>query len=289
MMQKKNYYDILEITTEATDKEIQEAYRRAYNSYAGDSVAMYSLMTKEECEEILQQIEEAFSVLGEPQKREEYDLVRGIRKNKTSSNFDFTYKEAGINSNFQPTSTSNNKDPSSDLFQSTPVNNINQPGQSGPFGQSQPDHRRQNDLIGETQVRADEMKKDVGEDRGKFVYNEVTQKSNEAVVSKFSALKKFSLDYHSDTDFEQKIENCTDFTGKFLKQIREYKNVTIDRLAEMTRISKTYIKLIEADEYVKLPADVYTRGFVYQYAKCLKLNPDLVATSYIHHLKQARV
>jgi curved DNA-binding protein CbpA len=285
-MQKKNYYDILEITTEATDKEIQEAYRRAYNSYAGDSVAMYSLMTKEECEEILQQIEEAFSVLGDPQKREEYDLVRGIRKNKTSSNFDFTYKESGIHSasnlaGMSPTPQDNVNDVSGIV--NSPFN-IGQPA-----NQQSTEQRRQNDLIGETQIRADEMKKDVGEDRGKFVYNEVAQKSNEAVVSKFSALKKFSLDYNSDTDFEQKIENCTDFTGKFLKQIREYKNVTIDRLAEMTRISKTYIKLIEADEYVKLPADVYTRGFVYQYAKCLKLNPDLVATSYIHHLKQARV
>ena len=59
-------------------------------------------------------------------------------------------------------------------------------------------------------------------------------------------------------------------------------------MAEMTKISKTYIRNIEDDEIAKLPADVYTRGFVYQYAKCLKLNPDVVAKSYIHHLRQLK-
>ena len=56
----------------------------------------------------------------------------------------------------------------------------------------------------------------------------------------------------------------------------------------MTKISKTYIKNIEADDFSKLPADVYTRGFVYQYAKCLKLNPDVVAKSYIYNLRQLK-
>ena len=59
-------------------------------------------------------------------------------------------------------------------------------------------------------------------------------------------------------------------------------------MADMTKISKTYIRSIEADDFDKLPADVYTRGFVYQYAKCLKLNPDLVATSFIHHIRQLK-
>jgi cytoskeletal protein RodZ len=87
---------------------------------------------------------------------------------------------------------------------------------------------------------------------------------------------------------EQKIEQSTEFTGAFLKQIREYKNVPMERLVEMTRISRTHLEAIEGDVIGKLPADVYTRGFVAQYAKVLKLNPDLVATSYIHHIKRLK-
>ena len=57
-------------------------------------------------------------------------------------------------------------------------------------------------------------------------------------------------------------------------------------MSEMTRISKTNIKNIESENTEPLPAMVYVRGFVYQYAKCLKLNPELVASSYIHQLKK---
>ncbi|MFP5458530.1 MAG: helix-turn-helix domain-containing protein, partial [Bacteriovoracia bacterium] len=87
---------------------------------------------------------------------------------------------------------------------------------------------------------------------------------------------------------EQKIEQSTEFPGAYLKQIREYKNVSMERIVEMTRISRTHLEAIEADNVAKLPADAYTRGFVAQYAKVLKLNPDLVATSYLHHIKRLK-
>ena len=99
------------------------------------------------------------------------------------------------------------------------------------------------------------------------------------------ARKKFDLEFSVDQDLEKEIECTVDFTGPFLKRIREYKQVDILRLAEMTKISKTYLNNIEEENFPGLPAPVYIRGFVYQYAKCLKLNPDLVATSYTKRLK----
>ena len=84
------------------------------------------------------------------------------------------------------------------------------------------------------------------------------------------------------------MRTVQEFTGSFLKTIREYKNVSVERMAEMTRISKTYIRNLEEENVEKLPALVYTRGFVYQYAKCLKLNPELVATSFLHHIKKLK-
>ena len=56
-------------------------------------------------------------------------------------------------------------------------------------------------------------------------------------------------------------------------------------MSDMIKVSKTYIRHIEQEQQERLPAMAYVRGFVYQYAKCLKLTPDLVATSYIHHIK----
>lgn len=224
--EKKNYYDVLEIETNANPQQIENAYIRARNAYSGDSVALYSLMTKEECDNILGQIEEAYSVLGFPEKRREYDRLRG-------------FNQSGIQ----------------------PVRHVGQ-------------------IYTISTV----------EDRPKDAVEYENYGSNliEAKVSKISAQKKFGLDYEESSEMERKIRECTDFSGRFLKEIREYKNVTVDRMAEMTRIGKTHIIAIEDENVAKLPAEVYVRGYVYQYAKVLKLNPEQVAQSYLLHFKKLK-
>lgn len=235
--ERKNYYDVLEIAKNASLQEIHEAYQKVKNAYAGDSVALYSLMTQEECDKILEQIEEAYSVLGIPDKRREYDKARGFNQENTPTGYN---EKVMSRPDYQPRSSLSEM-----LSENTPQN----------------------------------------DDREDFQYHENQTPKSEMHISKVAAYQRFGLDYQVDANFEQEIENATDFTGSFLKRIREYKNVTIERMADMTRVSKTYIRNIENEEYDKLPAEVYTRGFVYQYAKCLKLNPDLVATSFLHHFK----
>lgn len=247
---KKNYYEVLEVPTDATLQDIHNAYIRAKNAYAGDSAALYSLMTQDECNHILDQIEEAYTILGVADKRREYDIARGFNQGHTIAGF----TEEVIN---------------------------------------KPDYKPNNslsDLLSETNSLSEDQQFEISQNQQKeeFKYNQVQTAKNEVTISKVQAYKKFGLSYNINDEFEQKIENCTEYTGDFLKSIREYKNVTVERMADMTKISKTYIRNIEGDEFSKLPADVYTRGFVYQYAKCLKLNPDLVATSYIHHIRQLK-
>ena len=57
----KNYYDVLEVSAQSTLQDIHNAYMSAKNAYAGDSAALYSLMSQDECDKILSQIEEAYS------------------------------------------------------------------------------------------------------------------------------------------------------------------------------------------------------------------------------------
>lgn len=110
--------------------------------------------------------------------------------------------------------------------------------------------------------------------------------AREKTMSKIITTRKFALDYSPDPEFDQEIDRATEFTGEFLKKIREYKNVDLPRMSELTRVSKTYLRYIESEEFDKLPAPVYVRGFIFQYAKCLRLNPDMVATSYLYRLKK---
>lgn len=224
--EKKNYYEVLEIETNANPQQIENAYIRSRNAYSGDSVALYSLMTKDECDSILGQIEEAYSVLGFPEKRREYDRLRG-------------FNQSGINNN------------------------------------------RKVEKIHTVHSIEDRPKDEIQ-------YENFGSNLIEAKVSKLTAQKKFGLEYDESPEMEGKIRDCNDYSGIFLKSVREYKNVTIERMAEMTRISKTHITAIENEDVAKLPADVYVRGYVYQYAKVLKLDPDRVASSYLIHFKKLK-
>lgn len=237
MEERRNYYEVLEVPTSATMEDIHQGYIRSKNAYSGDSVALYSLMTEEECSQILDVIEEAYAVLSEPIKRREYDTIRGIKVEPVQNQTSLIEKE---------------------------------------------DHSRyDNSMFMDNSDYPKQSNVDYSND-----FN--IQRKDEAQVSKINARRIFSLDFDIDPKIEEEIENCTNFSGQFLQKIREYKQVSIERMSDMTKISKTHLRNLESDAYDRLPAVVYTRGFVYQFAKCLKLNPEMVATSYIHNLKMAR-
>ena len=43
---EKNYYELLEVSINASQEEIKESYLRTKNAYSEDSLALYSLMSK---------------------------------------------------------------------------------------------------------------------------------------------------------------------------------------------------------------------------------------------------
>lgn len=69
----KTYYDYLGISMDATAEEVEEAYRQKRSLYAADSVAVYSLYSKEEKAEMLAKAEEAYNVLRDVEQRKGYD------------------------------------------------------------------------------------------------------------------------------------------------------------------------------------------------------------------------
>ena len=55
-----------------------------------------------------------------------------------------------------------------------------------------------------------------------------------------------------------------------------------DEIPTNNRRPRPYLDL-ESGRYAALPAPVYLRGFLRQYALCLKLDPVIVATEYLKH------
>jgi len=72
-IKEQTYYEILEVSPTATDKEIQRAYEHAKETFHADSLAVYSLFSEEEVREIQSAIEEAFRVLMDEALRKSYD------------------------------------------------------------------------------------------------------------------------------------------------------------------------------------------------------------------------
>jgi molecular chaperone DnaJ len=79
------FYDILEVSPDATPHEIRDAYARLKTAYSKDSLATYSLIAPDEIEGVVRQVEEAFQILSHPEKRREYD--RNYHEQKRSFAF----------------------------------------------------------------------------------------------------------------------------------------------------------------------------------------------------------
>jgi cytoskeletal protein RodZ len=63
--------------------------------------------------------------------------------------------------------------------------------------------------------------------------------------------------------------------GEYLKRIREERGLSIQQVADKTRISPIYIQALEENRLEKFPGEVFARGFVRVYGHCLGLDdPD---------------
>ncbi len=73
----------------------------------------------------------------------------------------------------------------------------------------------------------------------------------------------------------------TPLTGMVLMRVRQVCNLTLEDIADRTKISMFTLRCIEGDAYSDLPAAVYLRGFVRQVAEQLRLEGDRAVTDYM--------
>jgi flagellar biosynthesis protein FlhG len=84
------------------------------------------------------------------------------------------------------------------------------------------------------------------------------------------------------------ITATTEFTGPLLRQIREAVGVELREIAEKSKIGMAYLNALESETWAKLPAAVYVRGFLSEYARALSLNGERVKQTYLARFKAAR-
>src|SRR5215212_4747915 len=68
--------------------------------------------------------------------------------------------------------------------------------------------------------------------------------------------------------------------GEELRREREIRGISLKEIADATKVSKRFLEAIERNDHKTLPAPVFTRGFVREYARYLGLNADDMVNRY---------
>lgn len=68
--------------------------------------------------------------------------------------------------------------------------------------------------------------------------------------------------------------------GEELRREREIRGISLKEIADATKISKRFLEAIERNDHGNLPAPVFTRGFVREYARYVGLNAEEMVNRY---------
>jgi cytoskeleton protein RodZ len=72
--------------------------------------------------------------------------------------------------------------------------------------------------------------------------------------------------------------------GEILKQRREELGLDLREISETLRIKYAYLKALEDGDIEQLPAEVYVKGYIHEYAKVLHVDPDPIITAYTQQI-----
>jgi curved DNA-binding protein CbpA len=243
------YYDILDLKPDASPQEVREAYLRTKATYNKDSVALYTLVSPEEREEMLRRIEEAYEILSSPEKRRNYDQHHGL-----------------ISEEIFPVAQTRGAPVNKKIVSIDRV----PPMETGASGDDL--------LIAPT---TDFTKGQPAAQASSLFGDGDTPPAPPPTAASIGAPA-------APAEPPIEVGGEKDWPGAFLRKVRETRRVSVEEMAAVTKITKNYILAIEEENFAKLPAAVYLRGFIIQIAKVLKLPHEKVAGGYMARYYQAR-
>jgi flagellar biosynthesis protein FlhG len=85
---------------------------------------------------------------------------------------------------------------------------------------------------------------------------------------------------------QHEIGPDTEFTGALLRKVRESQGLEIAEISTKTKIARSHLQALEDERFEDLPALVYTRGFLIELAKQLRLDPAHVHRTYLRRLRE---
>jgi hypothetical protein len=259
----RSLYDVLELTPDASPQEIRAAYLRAKSAYKKDSVALYTLISEEETDELLRQIEDAYQVLSNPERRKVYDRSHGTLDASSSSHDPFRAPMVSEEDPIAEVVSIDRVPPMENADISMLVPPTTDFGTDGPAKSSQ---------------------------KSEQMMPVSTAKSAKAPARKEPGPlhSEHEQARQNDAQIQQEIQQEVEWRGTFLRRVREARSVPIEELSDFTKISRTYLQAIEEENFDRLPATVFLRGFLIQLCKYLKIPQDKMVAPYLARCTEAR-
>ena len=84
----------------------------------------------------------------------------------------------------------------------------------------------------------------------------------------------------ADADVEQMVATYG-YDGRFLAAVRQARGISIEQVAEATKISSRYIEALETNAFDRLPSAIFVRGYLREISTVLGLSPEEVTEGYL--------
>ena len=284
---EQTLYEILEIPQDASPPAIEAAVERARALYGPGSLVTYTLMSPDEAALLGSRIDEARKVLLDPDARSRYDSSLGGREGSLRAAVSASNGALGAGANGAPSSTgaSGSNGVASPLF--TPVPVI-------PAVQAPPEPRAAPVLSASSPSSAEEpprialgapvvapppvqLRAPIRLDR------EVTAPAAPppAPVAAPPPVPAVEAAPAAAAPEDVPVPEDGVWTGPALRRVREARGLTVQQIAERTKVTRHHVENIEAERFTALPAAVYLRGILLAIARELRLDGQKVARAYL--------
>ncbi|OAQ20461.1 helix-turn-helix domain-containing protein [Thermosulfurimonas dismutans] len=76
------------------------------------------------------------------------------------------------------------------------------------------------------------------------------------------------------------MSETTKLLGQYLREAREMRGLSLEEVAQETKINKVFLEALENEDWDSLPAEIYVRGYLRSYAEAVGLDPKEVLLRY---------
>jgi Helix-turn-helix domain/DnaJ domain len=280
---EQTYYELLEVRRTAPADEVRTALRRALDAYAPDSVALYALVEEDQAEALRSRLQEAARVLLDPAARAGYDRMLGLEPERPPESAALWAEDeeedeaegtsAGPYSRTEPAS----------LERAPPAPPTNG-AQASLKLDARPARWPPRAAGGAAAGRAPGLPSPTQRTAGHPERPGLRAPTPQAGVNAQPVPEVPPASPPPQTEERPRMPELppdVEFNGELLRQVREARGLTLQQVAERTRIGRTHLERVEADRYADLPPSVYLRGILVSLARELKLDATQVSKSYL--------